>query len=760
MKSVSSVTETDRYYKKIEVIFMQKKRLAFGVVAAQASDIEQRRIMQGIIEQSRLQNIDTVVISNIYNPDTNFFTVDRKIENSIYDLLSSHGLDGIIIISEAIQNPELQNHIKEKLAERPDLPVIVIGAPDADFLLPQFEVINTDDISDIEEITDHLIEKHGFTDIEIINGPSGAEASSMRTEGYRRSLEKHGIAFDSGKVIEGNFWMNSGQELAKQYADGIRPMPQALICANDYMAYGLLDEFSEKNIKVPDDITVIGYEHILQRMYHYPVLTTYQRNRNELGAEAVKILYSKIQHRKYPVSSSLRGRFIFGDTCGCGLCSSEYNKELKAEKTEQQYRFFNLFSDFAERLTACKSMSDYVTALSNFTYMVREIDAMYLCLFEDWYNTSPDGNVTTVMNCYTIKNDFTNEYKTSFVIKNDVSSILSYCSEPCAYYFNPLFFDDRYFGYIVTVYQNPDTYDSIFRNWLKTVSNTLEMLRMKNDISYLTQCQGLSRLHDSSTGMYNRTGFENAVRRAISSSPKDTRLLLLILKTELFSENIHFDNQETKHKTVKEITDIIKSLSVNKNELCGRISENTYIFALPGNYSDDFCSLLKDKLICLLLHATSYINEYGTDSFVCITETFPVKDFDYEKVTNGLLDKINSDIALKTSRQSAPHYSEFQKLRNKIYLNPSETYLSDEICQKLCLSTGYFRNIYKKYFDISYHQDCIRSKISMAKFLLCTTSMSITAIASKCGYEDEKYFMRLFQQNTSYTPNRYRMLFQ
>ena len=57
---------------------MQKKRLAFGVVAAQASDIEQRRIMQGIIEQSRLQNIDTVVISNIYNPDTNFFTVDRK----------------------------------------------------------------------------------------------------------------------------------------------------------------------------------------------------------------------------------------------------------------------------------------------------------------------------------------------------------------------------------------------------------------------------------------------------------------------------------------------------------------------------------------------------------------------------------------------------------------------------------------------------------------------------------------------------------
>ena len=107
-----------------------------------------------------------------------------------------------------------------------------------------------------------------------------------------------------------------------------------------------------------------------------------------------------------------------------------------------------------------------------------------------------------------------------------------------------------------------------------------------------------------------------------------------------------------------------------------------------------------------------------------------------------------------------PHFSEFQALRDCIYLEPSEPHYSDELCQKLCLSTGYFRNIYKKYFGISYHQDCIKSKITLAKYLLCTSSMSITAIASKCGYEDEKYFMRLFQQNTSHTPNKYRMMFQ
>lgn len=739
---------------------MQRKRLIFGIVAAQASDIEQRRIMKGIIEQAKLLNIDVVVISNIYNPDQSARTLDCKIENNIYRLIGSPELDGIILIAEAITSSELRLRIRNILETRPQTPVVVIGSMPKEYILPHFEFINTDDERDMEEITDHLIEEHGFTDIDFLSGHPDTDVSGLRENGYRRSLEKHGIAFDRGKVISGDFWMTSGEKLAHEYIDKSRPMPEALICANDYMAYGLLDEFAENNIEVPGDISIIGYEHILQRPYHHPTLSTYQRNRINLGAEALRMLHAATTKRKYKRSLTLNGKFISGNTCTCGLCSSEYNKELSEKKTEHKYRFFNLFSDFAERLTSSRSMSDYVSALSNYTYMVRNLDAMYLCLFEDWHNSGTNEHNNPVMNCYTIKNDFTEEYKTSFVMENDISSIVSQCTEPCAYYFNPLFFADRYFGYIVTVYRNPDTYDSMFRNWLKTVSNTLEMLRMKNDISYLTQCHGLSQLHDSTTGLYNKTGFEDAIKRAVSSSAPGKDIYLMVLKTELFSENIHFDDQGTKYKIIKEITDIVKDITVNKNEMCGHFSENTYVFAGVGNYQDEYCDILNDKLSCMVLHAPTYISEYGTNSFACIAQKFPIEAFDYEKALSDMLDRLNSESAEKISKQSYPHYSDFQSLRNKIYLNPSQQYFSEEICQKLCLSTGYFRNIYKKYFDISYHQDCIRSKISLAKYLLCTTSMSITAIAAKCGYDDEKYFMRLFQQNTSHTPNKYRMLFQ
>ena len=740
---------------------MQKKRLTFGVVAAQASDIEQRRIMEGIIEQAKLLNIDTVVISNIYNPDKSLYTIDCRKENNIYELLNTSGFDGFILIAEAIINSDLQKRIAGALEKRPEIPVVVIGAPGEDLMRDYFEVINTDDIADTEEITDHMIDCHGCRDIDILTGRPDMEVSSLRVEGYRRSLEKHGIPFDSSKVIYGDFWTTSGETLAGQYISGERKKPEALICANDYMAYGLLDKFAENNVNIPEEMLVAGYEYILKRIYHYPVLSTYRRNRFALGSEAVNLLFSKINHTESKPQMSLKGKFITGGSCGCGVDRTEYMTELNEENSKKRYRFFNLFSDFAEKMTVCTSMSDYVSTLSNFTYMVRDLDAMYLCLLEDWYNSEPaESTPGAVMNCYTIKNDFTNEYKTSFVTENDISSILSYCSEPCAYYFNPLFFRDRYFGYIVTVYRNPNTYDSIFRSWLKTVSNALEMLRLKNDINYLTQCRGLSQQHDTSTGMLNRSGFESAVKRAASSAPAGSSICFLLLKTELFSENIQFDNHESKLVTLNEIAGIMKSLSGNRNELCGRVSENTYAFAAFGSLPDNYCENLTDRLNCMLLHATSYISEYGTNSFVCISDTFRSDDFSYDTIVAEMNERIKAEAAVRTTQQRQPHFSEFQSLRDNIYLEPSEAHYSDELCQKLCLSTGYFRNIYKKYFGISYHQDCIKSKITLAKYLLCTSSMSITAIASKCGYEDEKYFMRLFQQNTSHTPNRYRNMFQ
>ena len=102
---------------------MSRRRI-FGVIAANVADIEQREILGGIIERAQMMNIDIAVISNIYNPSEPSEVL--KTENKIYDLILSDELDGIILISEAIINPDLQQQIKNDLLKK-DVPIIVIG---------------------------------------------------------------------------------------------------------------------------------------------------------------------------------------------------------------------------------------------------------------------------------------------------------------------------------------------------------------------------------------------------------------------------------------------------------------------------------------------------------------------------------------------------------------------------------------------------------------------------------------------------------
>ena len=85
------------------------KRLIYGVITAQVSDIEQREILSGIIETAQKLDIDIAVISNIYNPIEP--SEVPKTENNIYNMILSDEFDGFILISESIINSELQRLI-------------------------------------------------------------------------------------------------------------------------------------------------------------------------------------------------------------------------------------------------------------------------------------------------------------------------------------------------------------------------------------------------------------------------------------------------------------------------------------------------------------------------------------------------------------------------------------------------------------------------------------------------------------------------
>lgn len=106
----------------------------------------------------------------------------------------------------------------------------------------------------------------------------------------------------------------------------------------------------------------------------------------------------------------------------------------------------------------------------------------------------------------------------------------------------------------------------------------------------------------------------------------------------------------------------------------------------------------------------------------------------------------------KTSRYFHP----FSELRSELYSSPQTRLSVEEIASRVNLSKSYFQHIYKELFGCSVVTDIINSRLEYAKYLLGSSSLSVSAISKMCGYENDTHFMRQFKRFVGITPSQFR----
>ncbi|HAG14551.1 MAG TPA: phosphoserine phosphatase [Ruminococcus sp.] len=720
----------------------ETEKNVIGVIAAEVNSIEQRQIATGIISAAQESGKKVVVLSNLYNSYD--FSDALALENDIYRLMFSPQLCGLILIEESFINEKLRKIVRDLLAQRQDIPIVAIGIYVKALDFPNVRFIDTDDTDDMMQIILHLLDRHHLTKIDILTGFQGNEASERRVNGYRAALESHGIAFDPARVHYGNFWFNSGEELAKQYINGELPLPEAIACANDYMAFGLLDAFLQGGIRVPNDVVVTGYEYIRERIYHSPLLSTFHRGRFELGTYSVRIVNALAENKEPPVFYPPKGTWIYGNSCNCGTDADQLNAELDDMRTKEQYAKWNVLGTMEQQLTLCSNLDEFIQVLGKHQYWVRWVQNMFLCLFENWYDTNAK-EPTGLLTCRSVM-PWNSDQPAIVCDRYDFRALYARSPATAVHYYLPLFFEDHFFGYYVLEYHNPDTYDDVFRNWMKSISIGLAFLCMKNDIRYLLQCQNLSEQHDALTGLYNRSGAEKAisVRMAESGDP----IYAVALKTGVFQS--YTQSEQTEY--LQQITEVIRAVGA-QNSICCRIDHQVFVCAGFPCESEAECAMFGEKLLSCVLHETDLLRTYGMESVICTSAASQPGEN-----SKAFLTRIHTQLERQTTALSAkraqPHAATLFAIRNKLYDTLNLT--ADTVCREYAFSTGYFRQIYKDCFGISFHQDAISARISRAVHLLSTTVMSISAIAYECSYEDYNYFLRQFQKVTGRTPGQYR----
>jgi LacI family transcriptional regulator len=136
--------------------------------------------------------------------------------------------------------------------------------------------------------TAHLIER-GHRRIAFINGEPWMDASADRLKGYRQALASAQIAFDASIVRNGDWLPQQGHRHALDLI-ARTPRPTAIFCANDLMAMGALEAAAQRGLRVPEDLSIMGYDDQELARYTNPPLSTLVLPNYEMGRRAAELL--------------------------------------------------------------------------------------------------------------------------------------------------------------------------------------------------------------------------------------------------------------------------------------------------------------------------------------------------------------------------------------------------------------------------------------------------------------------------------------
>ncbi len=139
--------------------------------------------------------------------------------------------------------------------------------------------------------TRHLLDL-GHRAIACIGGPAITRVAQLRTAGYLRALAEAGISAPGAWMIESDFSSVGGYQAAVRLLENDRP--SAIFACNDMMGIGVLRAAAERNIRVPDQLSVIGFDDVQMSRYVYPALTTVGQSILQLGEMAAQLLLRRI----------------------------------------------------------------------------------------------------------------------------------------------------------------------------------------------------------------------------------------------------------------------------------------------------------------------------------------------------------------------------------------------------------------------------------------------------------------------------------
>ena len=204
--------------------------------------------------------------------------------------LAGRRIDGLVLIGGAVTPDDINSLCG-------DIPTVVVAR---NLRSDRHHCIYMDNVEGGYLATKHLIE-HGHRNIAIILGVAHHPDAVDRFEGYTKALREAGIALDSGLIVDGDFSAESGVRAVDDLCTRDQPFT-AIFAANDMTAFGASLALFRRSVRVPEDVSIVGFDDQLEAAFVTPPLTTVHQPAREMGAQASQAVLELIDGKSLTLS--------------------------------------------------------------------------------------------------------------------------------------------------------------------------------------------------------------------------------------------------------------------------------------------------------------------------------------------------------------------------------------------------------------------------------------------------------------------------
>jgi len=204
-----------------------------------------------------------------------------------FQQISQRNFDGIIVMSQSPNDDEFIAHVLKE-----DIALVVLNR---EIIGQKVTTVLSDDLQGAYNITKYILEQ-GHRDIAIIEGKPEFRTTYKRKQGFLNAHIEAGIAFNEGYAVQGKYDLESGYSAMQLILD-FEERPSAVFCSNDEMALGAMKAIKQREIAMPDEISIAGFDDMGFTAYLTPSLTTVLRPVEEMSKEGTQILLNKIEQQ-------------------------------------------------------------------------------------------------------------------------------------------------------------------------------------------------------------------------------------------------------------------------------------------------------------------------------------------------------------------------------------------------------------------------------------------------------------------------------